>query len=364
MSGTDRQVREVGGPHRAVRRRHRVLAASVTLTAAAAALAACGSGDSGGSTPSGSAASVGTLKLAVSTTDATQIQPVVASLKGYFKEFGLDAQVSFPGSNTATTVTSSQSDLAFGGVGAPVTVQQQGKATSVVYWSLGNKSAGFVIGKTGIKSLAECKNIITSTNVSSPYTWVVAYQKALGLNYSILAQADSASIPNTVAAGTNDCGASTYSNLNPAVAAGKATYIIDPRNPSSLPAPLQPLNFADTQAWGLADNLKSKTAAVVAFVKGMDKALQYLKTATPEEIADLLLTSPDYKTYTRDQLAGLIKEVRFGFGPDAGFVSEATWGQWATLLNQSAFPYVQTSNPTWAYSARVDMGPYKTALGK
>ncbi len=36
--------------------------------------------------------------------DATQIQPVVASLKGYFKEFGLDAQVSFPGSNTATPV--------------------------------------------------------------------------------------------------------------------------------------------------------------------------------------------------------------------------------------------------------------------
>ncbi|TAK68304.1 MAG: iron-siderophore ABC transporter substrate-binding protein, partial [Actinomycetota bacterium] len=58
------------------RPRGSAILAGVGVSAVALTLAACGSGDSGGSTPSGSAASVGTLKLAVSTTDATQIQPV------------------------------------------------------------------------------------------------------------------------------------------------------------------------------------------------------------------------------------------------------------------------------------------------
>ncbi|TAK70883.1 MAG: hypothetical protein EPO13_01655 [Actinomycetota bacterium] len=347
------------------RRRATTLAVGACATVVGLTVAACGSSNDGGSaSASASSSSVGTLKLAISTTDATQIQPFIAAYSGYFKEFGLDAQITLTGANSVTSVTSGQADVAFGGAGAPVTVQQQGKATSIIYWSLGNKSAGFMIGKTGIKSIQDCKTVITVTQAGSPYAWAVAYQKALGLNYQIIAQSDSSVPPNSVAAGTQDCAISTYSNMNGPVAAGKATYIIDPRNASSLPGPLQPLNFADTQIWGMTDNLNSKTPQLVAFVKGMDKALQKMNSSTPEQLADLLLTSPDWKTYTRDQLAGLIKEVRFGFAPESGFVSEQMWGQWAKLLNQSAFPYVQTTDPTWSYNSRVNMGPYKTALGK
>ncbi|TAK68260.1 MAG: ABC transporter substrate-binding protein [Actinomycetota bacterium] len=325
------------------------------------AIAACGS--DAGPSASGSAAPL-TLKVAVSIPDPSQSQVFIAQQAGYFREFGLDVQISLPGPNTVTSVSSGQVDVAFGGAGAPASVQNQGKATSIVYWGLGNKAAGFVIGKTGITKIEDCKTIITVPQATSPYGWAVAYQKALDLKYQIVPQGDASAISNSVAAGTNDCGITTFGTIYPAVAAGKATVIVDPRNVSSLPAKLQPLNFADTAVWGLRDNLKNKQAELVAFIKGMDKGLKKMKSDTPDQLATLLLQDSVWKGYTKDQLAMLIKEQMFGFAPEDGFISEAAWAQDVVFLNQSAYPYVQANDPNWSYAARVDMGPYKQALGK
>ncbi len=315
--------------------------------------AACGS-----SSPDASSSGSGPLpklRVVVATTDPSSTPVFVAKQAGLFAAEGVDVDLTVAGANTVTSVTSGQADIAQGGALAPITVAKQGKDTAILFWALGNKAAGFVVGKPGITSLDQCKTVITSTEATSPFGWVTAYKRALGLDYRIIASQDVPAISATVAAGTNDCGGSTYGQFTSGIAAGKMSLIIDPRDPSKLPAAVRDLNFIDSGFWGMKANLPPLKDQLVRFVRGMEKAMTYIKDHTGTQLAELLYQREDWKAIPKADLAQLIDSQRFAWLPDGGRITEQAWAGVTTFVQNMGLTYVTTSDPTWSYASRVDM---------
>ncbi len=287
--------------------------------------------------------------------DSSQALVYVAQEAGYYKEFGVDVKINIVGSAIATSITSGQADIGASGGSQAFAITNQGKPTKQLYWSLGNRAAGFVIAKPSITSVNQCKTWITSVPGGSAYGWAAAYKKAYNATYDITGSADQTLGQNGVATGQFDCSNNTFGQLNPSVVAGKTHFIVDPRDANSLPANVKALNNLDTSYYALTSAIQDKRESLVRFFKAINKAVNYMRTTPPDQIAALLLQNTNWQTYTKDVLAAALQNIMFALAPNDGNIASSQWNEIVTFNQGAGLTYLSTTDPKWSYENNVDM---------
>ncbi|TAK71118.1 MAG: ABC transporter substrate-binding protein [Actinomycetota bacterium] len=338
-------------------RRSLVLAAAGSLVMVPA-LAACG----GGSSSSSSAAPPEKLTVALGAVAVTLSPVWLAQQLGYFKDAGVDVTISNAGGQVATSVASGQADVAMLGLPGALAVANQGRATSVIGWVLGKRGSGFTVGRPGINSITDCKTLATLPPGTSIYAWGEIYKSAFGATYQHVTFGDPPTVVANVVSGNVDCALTSYDQFYAGIKAGKLHLIVDPRDEASLPAQIRSTDFMDASLWGATDTLKSKREAVTRFMVGFKRALAYIKSATPEQIADTLLQNNDWKTFPREDLVALAAANKplLG-GPEAGYISEKNWQGALQVAKLGGLAYVDPASPKWSYQTLVDMSYFDAA---
>jgi ABC-type nitrate/sulfonate/bicarbonate transport system substrate-binding protein len=342
------------------------LKSTVVLAAAALAVAACGSGSSSPQSSAGSSGAGGKIdQLTIITGGAGTYNAAfyIAKAMGFTNKVGLDLTIKNANGNAVTEVVAGQGDLGTGGAPAPLLVAAQGKPTSILYANSAASNTGYVIAAASVHKLTQCKTMAAPAVGSGSYAVIAAFKKASGATFTIRPFNDPTDVTTAVISGQFDCASTTLSVLGPALNAGKGLHLIV--NAKSDPASVPPATIQgaiNNVIWGLTDRIQSKKAAIVKLIKALLMATQYLKTASPQQVAQGLAKIPDLNGYTTAQLATLYGYDHGTLTPNNGFIPSSSWPITLRLFENGSA--IQTNSPVDAYSARVDMSYYNTAAGR
>lgn len=286
-----------------------------------------------------------------------------AKVRDYYKDEHLSVEIrNLGGANNVPALVAEQIDLATQGVSAAFPPVQQGKEMSIVYSLSGNGDTGFLAATGNVKSASECKRLVTGTAATASYGYAALYKAALNASYEIVSTPDTPTQLAMLLSGQVDCQAGSFSNLFTAIDEGKVHLIVDPRDPSTVPAKA-PKELVEVGLFGVKDHLQKRSDAIARFIKVLDRAVNDMKGMQPSAIADELRKDDAYKTYTSAQLTKLIDGERTFLTPNVGFVPSSLWPDEIKWV-QYALPYVNATDPKWSYESRVDMSYWQAANKK
>lgn len=306
------------------------------------------------------AADLRTLSFGVAGLSAEQTPAWVALAAGYFDEVGLPVDLTVDGANLATNVASGRTDLGGSGIGAALAITNQGRDTSIVYWWAGRGAAGFLVGPTEAGGPEDCETVATYPEGTSAFGWAQRYNAELGLDWSIVVSPDVPTQTAGLRSGQYDCAVSSITPYISSIEDGSIRILIDPRDPADLPPSLTDFLVVEAAVFGLTDNLEDKRSEVTAFLQGLNRAVELMDNSSAEEIADLLLTSPetsdDWSALDRDTLIRSLEESSQSIVPNNGEIPEDIWAEEQLDFYVSAgLPFIDPSDEQWSYGQRVDM---------
>jgi ABC-type nitrate/sulfonate/bicarbonate transport system substrate-binding protein len=331
------------------------------VAAAIAVLTACQGATSSAPTPAAPEKFVVVFGTAI----GLQAALAYAKAKGYFTSEGIDLQIIVSNSQTPT-VMSGQADLAQGGIPAALAPVGNGKETSMVYAVAGNGYAAYVAALPRIKTVAECKTLVTQLPGTASYSWAVYWRKQFAATYDIKTQPGVAAIATTLGSGQADCAISASSTFTPLVDAGKARYVVDPTKPQTMPTGVSLPEFADATWWGVTENLRSKRRLVERFLAAFQKGLKGVRaSSSAAEIAKTMRTQTEWQTIQEDALTSDVKQVLPSLSPHDGYMRASDWpGVLQFMVSGGTDLAGGVGDARWSYERRVDMSYYEKALGK
>jgi ABC-type nitrate/sulfonate/bicarbonate transport system substrate-binding protein len=357
----------------------RLLATGVAAILAAASLTACGSDsdpdDGGGSGKTGETPS---LTIAVSATVGDFAPLYVAVAQNYFTQNNVKVEL-IPNAlqNTLPFLTSGRADLAMYSATIALSAAQQGKATSIVLVT--ERQPGFaLVGGKGVTSLDQLKGK-SSCRYGVPQQGTSGYgvsatlRQKLGLKCEMVITPDPSTMVASLASGTMDAGVLLASNADTAKGRG-ATVLIDPRAQADRDTYFS-AETPTASVFGVTETVKSKRAGVVAFIRSMNQACEYIDGHSDDEVVASLIkadssfaTTPtptlvanfgsSQRPYMCKGLAGPI------MGDRVGFVSESAW---KSALEDYKVYGISGFDPAAAvnsYKERIDMSYYDEATKK
>lgn len=342
--------------------------------AVAVLLAACGG--SGAQSPSSSASQspagpLQTLNIAYPANNAFTMETYVGVAKGFFKDNGVDVQITDGlGSNAAALVVSGQYDLTVLGTTAPLLTAAQGKPTSSIRAVLGGGNGGsLLVNPTKFTSLqaleaAPSCTLATFPPGTSAYGFAVELKNKLNLHCSLSLLATAPLQAAAVDNGSADGIVGSKPNFDSAIAAGKLKVLIDTSN-SQQRQQYYGAPYIETTEWGLTSNLQAKRSAIVDYLKGIKQSDAYLKTRSNAQIAQILVQFPAFQSVPLGELTSQVQypRVQLGLGSSGGYITQAEWQTTLNALTTWGVPNYNPSNPVFSYGQRVDMSYWTAAYG-
>ncbi len=332
--------------------------------------AANASNNPGGGRSSSSGGSVPTFKVALPVAQAAIGSQIVIGVEGgFFKKQGVNVVVNTGlGSNTGPAVVAGQDDIGQLGMAAPLQYAKAGKSTTVIYGSTGLGLASNLYTAKRITTIAQLKakkpcTIATLTQGSSVYGTSSYFNKSLGLGCSLVVYSGTPEIIGAVSTGRADAATGVNDSMEAAIAAGKVNQLVNSQSPADRAKYLTSQLFTDVDYFGMTANLASKKDAVVRFLKGMGQVENFIRTGDPTAVATILHKNSIYQTLPVSTLAKQIQSDRIYIAPYSGYISRSDWNRGLQVLNSYGLKGFDPSDPTYAYSKRVDMSYYTDALG-
>lgn len=336
---------------------------SRALTALAACalvlLAACGG--SSGSGQSSSAAPLQPITVDVGAVDPSFTQVFIGSTEGYYAKEGLTVTIEVAGTALVNNVVAGRADLGVLGTPSSFLPVRDGKQTSVVYNNAAASIGGWMAGLSSISKVADCKRVVTSAIGTSGYGYAQLYKTATHASYDIVG-GDVSNILPSVLSKQADCAVTSPAQLQAGLNSGQIHLIVDPTKPSTLPAGVS-TDLVGGTVWGMTDNLKTKRASIVAFLKAFQKALEFMKKANDAQVAASLRKDSNWQPIAADKLTGLVQVTRFSWAPNKGEVPAAAWPSTLQFLSATGLTYVDPNDSKWSYNKMVDMSYLKAAGG-
>ena len=300
--------------------------------------------------------------VALSAGNTTPLAPIyLAETLGYAKQEGLDFTVKTVFANSLNLVVAGDGDLSVIGVSSALVPVREGKETSIVYAISSGLGTGFMAASPSVKTIADCTRVSTSRAGSAVFSSAMAYKTNGGGTFNILELGDANQIVASVLSGGSDCAVSALAVLQPGLEKG-LHLLVDPRNPATVPAnTIQ--NTVSSGLWGMRDNLRQKRPAVEKLMKALKRVEQFIKTATPEQVAAELVKHPDFKTFTADAIAKQVVAEKLFWFPDGGYVRNSAWP--GTLAYYKyGLPFIDATNKLYMWEERVDMSYWIAANGQ
>jgi ABC-type nitrate/sulfonate/bicarbonate transport system substrate-binding protein len=343
------------------------LFAAAAIAFACTAVAGCG-GDDSSATAGGGASKPDAKPAQLSVTpggvNVVQSNVWVAQQAGFFEQQGLDVKITVSPGNTPTLIASGREDVGDSSAANALVPVGDGIETALIYNASADTAAAFVAGAPDVKSLADCKSLVTAATGTSLFSWATMFTGYPNVTDDIVPIADPASISPTLISGRSNCGVGTRDLLAGAVAKAKFHYIVDPTDPSTLP-PEFPKNYSGAGGafWGLAATFKERRSDIVKFLRAIRQADEFIQSKPPAEVAQVLLKSPDWKPFDAETVAGQIERAKPFLAPNKGEILES---EWPTSLEHFAVANkaIKVDDPKWSFKSRVDNSYLEEALGK
>lgn len=335
--------------------------AGFTVFATVVSLTACSSSSGGKGT--------GKTKLTVAlpVIDPSYAQVYIAAEEGYFQDENLDVDITQVGGNVLTNIVSGHADLAMYGTANALYPIANGEQTSVIYGNTTGRNSGFVAAATKVKSLAGCRTMGSQQAGSASYALAVQLKSAAKATYKILALQDYGTIVASLGSGNVDCAIGPLAQYQALVAAGKAHFVVDQRVPSTVPLGGSGSDIITGAVFGLKSNIASKRDAIVRFLKAYQKALDFIHTKSPAEIAAILHKTKDFATQAIDSLTGQLdvdRQLDIFAGVDDGAFPTSTWDKTLDFFKNGGVTGVDFGSSKYSYDACVDMSYFESATGK
>jgi hypothetical protein len=189
----------------------------------------------------------------------------------------------------------------------------------------------------------------------------MAYKTTGGGKFNILELGDANQIVPSVLSGGSDCAVSALAVLQPGLDRG-LQLLVDPRNPATVP-PNTIQNTISSGLWGMKANLNQKRPAMEKLMRALKRVEQFIKTATPEQVAAELIKHPDFKTFQADAIAKQVVGEKLFWFPDGGYIRNSAWP--GTLAYYKyGLPFIDGANKLYSWEERVDMSYWITANGQ
>jgi hypothetical protein len=307
------------------------------------------------------------LIVTVSAVDPSLTLVWATQQAGYFENENLTVEIKAVGAGQLGLLVADQADLGIQSPSGVLLPVNSGKETTILFANSGRGIGGFMAAGPNIQKVTDCKRVATLALGSAVYAWTTVYKKAFGANYEIVSVNDLPSEVALITSGSTDCAISSYAAFSPGLDSGKLHLIVDPRNPSTLPAAVsQQLNAAvEGSVFGLTEHVKQRKGAIQRFMRAYLKGLsEIIQKQSASQIAALLRKSPDWQPIAQEKLAPLMDITKFSWAPNGGYISKS---QWTTELQWIAGGGTSLGNlddPKWAYDRRVDMSLFLAAGGK
>jgi ABC-type nitrate/sulfonate/bicarbonate transport system substrate-binding protein len=327
----------------------------------AAGVAACSSS----AASSGGSSKEQTLTIVDGGAGDYNAAPYLAQVLGFAKKEGLNLTVKNANANVISLVTSGQADLGLNSPGSMFPIARQGMQTEIVWAMERSGASSFAVGAKGVKTLADCKRIATNPVGAASYDALVEYKAALHATYTIVPIGSVTDIAPTVVSGENNCAMAGLAATEPAITAGAAHLLFDPRkqlaNPSAhiLPAP-SILQATGDGLWGLKSHLATKKTALIELMRALNMANHWLKTHTVPQIAEALKKHPDMVAQTVPYIETTYLADQPFLDPNGGLITPAGWKANLELYGVT-FAYIKSGTGPYSYSNMVNMSYLEAA---
>jgi hypothetical protein len=327
--------------------------------AIATAIGACGSNKT---SQSANGAPLQKLKIAVPAVGAQFEAAWLVKLLGYDKQAGLETEVQNAGVSVNTVMASGGADLVMASPAAAVAPANEGLDTSLLYGTLEASSAAFVVGTSDVKSIQDCKDVVTTTEGTGGYGVTVALRDALKAQWKLVTVGDVPSLSASLLSGHANCGVQVLSVWAPGIKSGRLHLVLDPRDPRAALPPVLRSGTLTNALWGVRPRLESKRDAVQRYVGAFHRVYtEVIEKKSPEQIAALLLKDPAFAGQDLAGLAADVKVYREFNWPDQGRITKESWSANLAFLQHTGLSFVKPDDTKFSYASRVDMTYYDRA---
>jgi ABC-type nitrate/sulfonate/bicarbonate transport system substrate-binding protein len=312
-----------------------------------------------------------TIKVVMATLTSDSLN-LVAKSEGFFAKRGLN--VVFVVSNPTmltSVVASGQADIGLHATGIPLSINAAGRKTAIIFATTGGGQGGSMFGAPGLTAVEPLKGrtgckIGTLSAGTSAAGYAVLYKQQLGLPCDIVPFQDIPSQIGALSAKHIDAIVGAYPNFAPAVADGKATLVVDTRDPEQSQKYLGD-PFPEVVAFGLADNLASKRSAIVSYLQALADAQSFIETTPIASIAEAEKRNlPELSERPLAVVESDLKALQAyrWRGSDRGHITEPQWKLALSRIALWGLSNFSVENPVFSYSAAVDMSYYEAAFKK
>jgi NitT/TauT family transport system substrate-binding protein len=312
-------------------------------------------------------ATVQRLTIAIPATQPDFTYPYIAQANGYFARSGV--QVTFlnaSGANAPTLVASGRADLTMFGTPTIFFPALQGRPTSVVYNFIGGGQGGLLAVRSGspYRRLSDLngKRVASLGVGGSSYGFANQYSAAAGGDgFNVIPLSDPATIAGSLRAGQIDAAVGPKGWFSAGLADGSFRLLIDTTIPAVSNRWVGGYE-AETAIWGLTSNLRKKREAVTRFLVAIARADVWVRTHTPDEIADRLQTLEVFKPVNSDALVdGLGFQAHF-WTKYRGHVNQKLWTKSLGVFRRWKIAGLTYQGPEYSYQRRIDMSYLVQAL--
>lgn len=347
-------------------RKKYVMGFAASAAAAALMLASCSSepGESNGSDSGGDSQEL--MQLSVS---AGYAVPAVAQLYaaqglGYFEEEGLEVTISESAGNLITALTSGQADIGASAATSPLGITVEGQPTTT-FWSYAGAGSASLLGAMDVESPEQCTAIGSLVTGSGVYGSSNTYIEAFDMDAEIVPMADFPTIIAAMASGRVDCAVGVFTAYDERVQAGEMHYLV---NTTDRDERLKYFNPAIPEGsfWGLTDVVDEKEEEIIAFLRAVDRANQWLVDAEPSEVAEVLRANPGFSNMPAElieeqwPLQSHLNTVR---EENAGYIPADVWPDALVWYETFGFDNIQADDERLSYENMVDMSLLEAARG-
>ena len=309
------------------------------------------------------------LTIAMAVSESVFALPYVAEANGYFKDAGVKVNfLNNVGMNVLNFIASGQADVTYFGTALAFSMVARGKPTSVIYNFSGGGIGGMVLANKPYKDVMELsgKRVGTLGVNGGSYGFAQFYsqyiQKRGGTKFDIVPFADPATLVNSVKSGQVDAATSQEGLFAAAEKAGGIYVVVDTKDATQRAKYIGPY-VAENSMFGATDVLQVKRDAVVRYLRGIDKALAWVRSHSPEELAALLVDkSPTFKSIPLETELVSTRYTSHFWSPERGRISEDMWNRSLPLFALWNLQGVDVTKPEFAYGQRVDMSYLDEAL--
>jgi ABC-type nitrate/sulfonate/bicarbonate transport system substrate-binding protein len=344
----------------------RLIACASASTAAVSLIAACGS--SGAAPGSGAAKSLPPVVLGLDNEPPTPIvsDSIIALQNGYFKKYGLNVTIKAMGAVSLTEAAAGRIDLANSGVVGSLPAAIQGHQTSIIYEQTSSIADGNLVVKANspYHSLMDLsgKKVVVAGAGGGLYGAAEGYSHYIvahgGKPLTIVITNSTGSENSELLSGQVDAAVAVLDNSAIDIHAGQERILLESSSKQG-----QAILKAAVGAgfWGLASDLSAKKASVTAFIAGLRKADLWMRSHTPQQVANVLIKSPLYSGETIADIEEGATYDKSLYAPTNGFVSSEDWQDSLSAYASWNVPNLNLSSSAVTYGSVVNMSYWNGA---